>query len=115
MHYSISVFVYPWRQHVRELNNQLDCMSKRLLEAQMVRDKYRGVVGSLRAEQMTYASRLEVLRRRLAEAAGATAAVRKAEQYAGSVREAAHTQLSQGQQLAADWRHERDSTLNRHK
>ena len=102
-------------QHVRELNNRLDCMSKRLLEAQMVRDKYRGVVSSLRAEQMTYASRLQLMQRRLGEAASARAAVTRAERYAASVRESAQSQLSQSQQLSNDWRQERDAKLNEYK
>ena len=105
----------PDEVHVRQLNNQLDCMSKKLLEAQMVRDKYRGVIGALRTEQVTYASRLRLLRRRLGEAAGARAAVSRAQQYAAAVRETSHSQLSQSQQLAASRRHERDSKLNEHR
>ena len=90
-------------------------MSKKLLEAQMVRDRYRGVVSSLRAEQMTYASRLQLMQRRLKGAAGARAAVIRAEQYAASVRETAQSQLSQSQQLSNDWRQERDSKLSEYK
>ncbi|KAF0312543.1 hypothetical protein FJT64_016693 [Amphibalanus amphitrite] len=105
----------PDEVHVRDLNNRLDCMSKKLLEAQMVRDKYRGVVSSLRAEQMTYASRLQLMQRRLGEAAGARTAVTRAEQYATSVRETAQSQLSQSQQLSSEWRQERDSKLNEYK
>ncbi|XP_043240478.1 outer dynein arm-docking complex subunit 3-like isoform X2 [Amphibalanus amphitrite] len=105
----------PDEVHVRDLNNRLDCMSKKLLEAQMVRDKYRGVVSSLRAEQMTYASRLQLMQRRLGEAAGARSAVTRAEQYAASVRETAQSQLSQSQQLSSEWRQERDSKLNEYK
>ena len=81
----------------------------------MVRDKYRGVVSSLRAEQMTYASRLQLIQRRVDDAAGARTAVRRAERYASSVRETAHTQLSQSQQLSNDWRQERDAKLSEYK
>ncbi|XP_037080417.1 uncharacterized protein LOC119101224 isoform X2 [Pollicipes pollicipes] len=105
----------PEAVHLRQLNNHIDCVSKKLLEAEHVRDKYRRVIASLRNEQTTYRSRLQLLRERVAAAAGSRATVQQAEQYARSVCESAQQQLQDSQQLSSQWRHERDAVLAQHK
>lgn len=86
-------------------------MSRKLLEAQHINDKYCDVITSLRNEKMTYATRLELLQERIAAACATCQRVQESQEDACRVQQLSQCQLESSQQLSAQLRRERDTVL----